>query len=136
MKRFFCFGKRDFCDVTCHTNCKFWNSKGGKYAEKGELTAKDVIGEYSNLDRLRELIEADCDGRCILLPKDGMIYYLEKDIDGDGKWVSNKPIKDICFKVGWGLVTLSFYLSEVGTKIFFNRQDAEDALRRNKDELH
>lgn len=37
---------------------------------------EDILGDEYDLDRLRELVEADRDGRCVVLPSGG---YTDKD---------------------------------------------------------
>ena len=45
-----------------------------KYASQHETaihrlaTVEDILGDEYDLDRLRELVEADKDGRCVVLP--------------------------------------------------------------------
>ena len=39
-------------------------------------TIEDILGDTYDLDRLRELVEADSDGRCMVLPNGG---YIDKD---------------------------------------------------------
>lgn len=39
-------------------------------------TIEDILGDTYDLDRLRELVEADSDGRCVVLPNGG---YIDKD---------------------------------------------------------
>lgn len=46
------------------------------------------------IDRLRKLAQADREGRCMVLPKDGMVYYIEEA--GGEKWIGNKPIQQEC----------------------------------------
>ena len=47
-----------------------------KYASQHEtaihrlVTIEDILGDDYDLDRLRELVEADRDGRCVVLPKE------------------------------------------------------------------
>ena len=41
-----------------------------------EDAVADAESEYYNLDRIRELVEADRDGRCVVLPSGG---YADKD---------------------------------------------------------
>lgn len=76
-------------------------------------------------DRIRELAEADKDGRCVVLPKDGMVYYIEEA--GGEKWVANKPIQQITVKCGWGLASLEFSLLDTGK--YFSREAADAALK-------
>lgn len=81
-----------------------------------------------DVDRIRELVEADQDGRCVVLPKDGMVYYIE---EGCGeKWVANKPIQQITVKCGWGLASLEFSLLDTGK--YFSREAAEAELERGQ----
>ena len=86
---------------------------------------EDILGEDYDLDKLRELVEADKDGRCIVLPKDGMVYYIEEA--GGDKWIANKPIQQIIVRCGWGISSLEFSLFDTGK--YFNREAAEVALR-------
>lgn len=84
-----------------------------------------ILDDDYDLDRLRELVEADRDGRCMVLPKDGMVYYIEEA--GGEKWVANKPIQQITVKCGWGLASLEFSLLDTGK--YFSREAAEAALK-------
>ena len=76
-------------------------------------------------DRLRELVESDRDGRCVVLPKDGMVYYIE-EAAGE-KWVANKPIQQITVKCGWGVASIEFSLFDAGK--YFTREAAKAALK-------
>ena len=90
---------------------------------------EDILGDDYDLDRLRELIQADQDGRCVVLPKDGMIYFHEESIDGDERWVGNWPIKDVLLKCGFGIESLTYSIEDVGRKIYFSSEAAEAALK-------
>ena len=83
--------------------------------------------------RLRELAEADKDGRCVVLPKDGMLYFLEESIDSGEKWVGNWPVKDVFFKCGFGIASLSYSIQDIGSKIYLTREAAEAALKGEQD---
>ena len=41
---------------------------------------KSAVSAFEDfgVDRLRELIQADREGRCVVLSKDGMVYYIEE----------------------------------------------------------
>lgn len=62
-----------FCDVI---ECEL--TPGGSFCERGTCTERrlwerlssieDILGDDYDLDRLRELVEADRDGRCVVLP--------------------------------------------------------------------
>ena len=81
------------------------------------------------IDRLRELAEADREGRCMVLPKDGMVYYIEEA--GGEKWIGNKPIQQVILRCGFGMALLEFSLFDKGK--YFSRAEAEAALRREQD---
>ncbi len=93
---------------------------------------EDILGDDYDLDRLRELVEADREGRCFLFPKDGMIYYIEEA--GGEKWIANKPIQQVTVKCGWGIASLEFSLFDTGKH--FTREAAEAALKGEQDEKH
>ena len=82
MERFFCFGKNDFCNkitdeklFSCG-DCEFIDGKGGEFREYYLDVVKDIFGDDYDLDRLRELVEADRDGRAVVLsePMKPMVY--------------------------------------------------------------
>lgn len=41
---------------------------------------EDILGDNYDLDRLRELVEADRDGRCVVLLSDDDVYTIRGDI--------------------------------------------------------
>ena len=92
-----------------------------------ELNAYKELGP---IDRLHELAEADREGRCVVLPKDGMVYYIEEA--GGEKWIGNKPIQQVVLRCGFGMALLEFSLFDKGK--YFSRAEAEEALRREQDE--
>ena len=85
---------------------------------------EDILGDKYNLDRLQELKQADDEGRCVVLPKDRMVYFHEESIDSGEKWVGNWPIKDILLKCGFGIASLTYSIRDVGNKIYFDRNEA------------
>ena len=62
-----------------------------KYASQHEtaihrlVTIEDILGDDYDLDRLRELVEADLDGRCVVLQKEAelkkgdKVWYVDKE---------------------------------------------------------
>lgn len=90
---------------------------------------EDVLGEEYELDELRETVQAKREGRCVVLPKDGMVYYIEEA--GGEKWIGNKPIQQVILRCGFGMALLEFSLFDKGK--YFSRAEAEDALRREQD---
>lgn len=85
--------------------------------------------EQAGVSRLRELAQADREGRCVVLPKDGMVYYIEEA--GGEKWIGNKPIQQVVLRCGFGMALLEFSLFDTGK--YFSRAEAEAALRREQD---
>lgn len=77
MERYFCRDKKDYCDkeLACR-GCKFAKGSGvinGVYVEDVLST---LFGDDYNLDRLKELVKADREGRCAILsePMKPMVY--------------------------------------------------------------
>lgn len=72
----------NFCDIA---RC-VWPVKGGTYCKNGACSQRetwerlkaieDILGDEYDLDRLRELVQADREGRCVVLPDGG---YADKD---------------------------------------------------------
>ena len=83
----------------------------------------------AGVHRLTELAEADIEGRCVVLPKDGMVYYIEEA--GGEKWIGNKPIQQVVLRCGFGMALLEFSLFDKGK--YFSRAEAEAALRREQE---
>lgn len=61
---------------------EFFESEKTRALRVSEIEA--IMGDDYDLDRLRELVEADRDGRCIILPKE------EKIKKGDKVWYVDK----------------------------------------------
>lgn len=89
---------------------------------------EEILGDDYDLARLRELVTADKEGRCVVLPKNNMLYFHEESIDGSEKWVGNWPIKDVLLKCGFGIASLTYSIRDVGSKIYFDYEAAEAAL--------
>ena len=90
---------------------------------------EDILGDDYDLDRLRDLVQADREGRCFVFPKDGMVYYIEEAC-GE-KWIANKPIQQVTVKCGWGIASIEFSLFDTGK--YFNREAAEAVLKGKQD---
>lgn len=101
---------------------------------------EDILGDGYNLDRLRELVEADRDGRCVVLPvKNGIKVYCLQWYFDDAKMRSVKKVK--CRTVDFvqsapdlfecdGLV---YKFHDIGKTVFFTREAAEAALKGEQD---
>lgn len=83
-----------------------------------------VIGECGGIDRLRELAEADKDGRIVVLPcKVGDTVYRLRSIEQTpGRFVVG--VAAIKFALLW--------LEEFGKTVFLTREEAEKALEAMK----
>lgn len=90
---------------------------------------EDILGDEYDLDKLLELVQAKREGRCVVLPKDGMVYYIEEA--GGEKWIGNKPIQQVVLRCGFGMALLEFSLFDKGK--YFSRAEAESALRREQE---
>ena len=94
-------------------------------------TIENILGDDYELDRLRELVEAERDGRCVVLPCK----------PGDTVWrIVNDAIphitKDQCLAITldngnmWiDLIGASMNGAYFGQRLFRTRADAEDALK-------
>ena len=104
-----------------------------------------VLNSIGGYDRLRELAEADKDGRCVVLPcKVGdTVYMIERIFD-----IDNGVCDEICARkvIGhggnnlnklWligsgGICNVSIFVSEFGKTVFFTREEAEKALEERE----
>lgn len=75
------FKKQDGFYMTCSEHCSKEDFSCEDCGELDKLvdrlgTIEDILGDDYDLDRLRELVEADRDGRCVVLPcKVGDVIY-------------------------------------------------------------
>ena len=92
--------------------------------------------------RLREIAEADKDGRCVVLPckVGGTVYMIERIFN-----IDNGVCDEICARkvIGYGgnnlnalwligsggICNVSIFLSEFGKTVFLTREEAEKALQ-------
>lgn len=103
-------------------------------AKEGTEELWEIVGNLP-LERLREIIDANNDGRLVLLPPDGQIYHIEESIETEECWIGNKPCQYIMgegYYCGWGLVTICFPFSEIGKTVFLSRIEAESALEKRR----
>lgn len=95
--------------------------------------------------RLRELAEADREGRCLVLkckPND-TVWFIKSAFSMahfpiEGNYVSIRGVAcdgDIyCSAItAYNKINRSFYMSDIGKTVFLTRADAEAALRREQD---
>lgn len=126
-----------------------------EYFSKYDLAdVQKILGENYDLDRLREIVEADRDGRCKVLPcKDWLeIVFGDQEvfygIDTD---YLECPIREISVDSssrctwydGWKTVVLKGYdengfdwefsPEDIGKRVFLTRESAEAALKGEQD---
>lgn len=135
MERFFCYGKKDFCageDSDCN-ECNFENDAGGVEEELLLEIFHGVFGDDYDMNRLRELVEADRDGRCVMLPcKVGDMVYSAFPLCG----VNNHEIRklEINSDGAFACSALMIPLSDFNKTVFLTREAAEAALEGAQDE--
>lgn len=152
------FKKQDGFYMTCSEHCSKEDFSCEDCGELDKLvdrlgTIEDILGDDYDLDRLRELLEADRDGRCVILPcKDWLeIVFGEQEIffaiDDD---YEEEKVREITVRSedrfnwynGWETVALNgidenglnfeFLPEEIGRNIFLTREAAQAALERMK----
>ena len=106
MERLTEYGKYGFAKIK--NNKKFYIRNTIERLAKIE----DILGDNYDLDRLRELVEADRDGRCVIRPKDydGTIFRVWK----------NQILSSENF---------AWFMKELGKNFFLTREAAEAALK-------
>ena len=102
---------------------------------------EDILGDEYDLERLRELDQADREGRCVVLPcKIGQKVYditsgevIEKSVVSI-PFLLSKSINHLCLHA----INQRDAITEIGTQdfgktVFFTRAEAQAALRREQD---
>lgn len=99
---------------------------------------EDILGDDYDLDRvdrLRELVEADRGGRCVVLPcKVGDVVYVP---DRNNMKVLKKEVRQVSFNhhgkwvVFVGCIVVD--IGEIGKTVFLTREEAEAALEKMKE---
>ena len=147
MERYFCNGKKDFCeDSTGCTKCNHKNGDGGFWENDVKNVFAYYFGDY-DFDRLRELAEADRDGRCVVLPvKVGESLWIH-DRDGKPREMELDPpdirchckeednlCMALCSAKNTGVCAKRLFNdgSDIGKTVFLTREAAEEALRRKQ----
>ena len=116
---------------------------------------KDILGDEHELDELREMIQAKREGRCVVLPcKVGQ--KVKVDVRTWGNVWNYKTVENGKFLIGeivaitktkkqtlakirvehnvsWRRPTRRYPASAIGKTVFLDREEAQAALRREKD---
>lgn len=86
---------------------------------------EDILGDEYDIDRLRELVEAEKDGRCVVLPcKPGTQVWCVVNVVSYGypDPIIEKRLFLRPFKVEW--------VSNIGETMFLTREAAEAAIKK------
>lgn len=98
-----------------------------------------------DVSRLRELAQADREGRCVVLKckPNATVWFIKSAFSTahfpiEGNHVSIKGVAcdgDIyCSAItAYNKISRSFYMSDIGKTVFLTREEAEAALRREQD---
>ena len=129
-----------FCDIaTCkaaHEDCPHGICSQRQTWERLKLL-EDVLGDNYDLDRLRELVQADREGRCVVLPckLHDKVFFIENgcvketEVDSFHNWTSGRwkisTHTDRMYE-HWKGYEIDF--SGIGKTVFLSREDAEKAL--------
>ena len=98
---------------------------------------EDILGDEYDLDRLRELAEADREGRCVVLPckveDDVYINILGRTLPFTVISISQMSSTPT-FKAQHGIrLVYIFKADDVGETVFMTRAEAQAALRREQE---
>lgn len=102
---------------------------------------EDILGKDYNLDRLRELVEADKDGRCVILPAktvwalvwvpgSGCDMICPLSIDGKGQC----DFCDFGCTVVMEIPCKQEHIDRIGKDVFLTKNEAEAALKGEQHE--
>ena len=118
-----------------------------------EDSIKEILGDNYDLDHLKEIVQADKEGKCVVLPcKDWLeIVFGEQEVFyGIDMDCIEHPIREISVDSssrctwydGWKSVVIKGYdengfdwdfePEEIGETVFFTREEAEAALEKMK----
>lgn len=120
-------------------NGEAWYSDVGTEADRLHFIAdmEEILGDSYDLDRLRELVEADREGRCVVLPckveDDVYINILGRTLPFTVISISQMASTPT-FKAQHGIrLVYIFKADDVGETVFLTRAEAEAALRREQE---
>lgn len=108
----------NFCDISMCTGFNCSRPCDQRKLWERLKAIEDILGDDYDLDRLRELVEADRDGRCVVLPLK----------EGNPVW---KIILDLLKNTGY-ITDGRFKLSDMlcwGKSVFPSPEEAADALK-------
>ena len=133
MERYFCRDKKDYCDkeLACR-GCEFAKGSGvinGVYVEDVLST---LFGDDYNLDRLKELVKADREGRCVVLPcKRGDTVWRICGPKGR-KFVAPREVQSVTMYEPGKFELFTNCFDWLGKTVFLTEEEAEAALKAMK----
>lgn len=135
----------------CHGSCENCDGCCGYCASMVDRLAaiEDILGDEYDLERLRELVQANREGRCVVLPVEvgQNVYFINRAFDSEicvaiviGAEINlYTPSCPIWLRIEWfsKRVGKHEYYSRadlmIGKTVFLTRAEAEAALRREQD---
>ena len=118
------------------TNCGTLRSGVDLWEAVNRLAAiEDFLGDEYDLDRLRELAQADREGRCVVLPAklDQTIYQWRKGDDCPSVSRLDGVLINADGEITYPIWNGYLIPEDFGKTVFFTRGEAEAALRREQD---
>ena len=101
---------------------------------------EDILGDEYDLDRLKELVQADREGRCVVLPcRVGDKVYCIQSYFNDAKMRFEKKVKcrDVDFMQSlpdlFECEGMIYTFSDIGKIVFLTSEEAEAALKKMKE---
>lgn len=112
---------------------KYYNMAPGESTIDRLADIEDILGDDYDLSRLRELVQADREGRCVVLPvKPGNTVW-SANVFGVSSHVIRRIELNQNGNFACSMLVLPF--EDFGNKVFLTREAAEAALKeREKDE--
>lgn len=100
---------------------RYYNYDDIKHILEHLATIEDILGDDYDLDRLRELVKADQEGRCVVLPcKVGDKVFQQNGVD-----IFESQVKKIIYDCGH----FAFDEEAIGERVFLTREAAKAAQK-------
>lgn len=106
-------------------------ARAEKAEKERDAAVEDILGDDYDIDRLRELVQADRDGRCVVLPcKVGDVLYSAFPLCGINTHQVRKFERNS--EGDFACSALMIPLSDFGKTVFLTRESAETALEKTE----
>lgn len=134
----------NFCDIAMCDEVR-----GGSFCEDGDCSRRkiweqlkaieNILGDEYDLDRLRDLVKADREGRCVVLPAK-TVFELTWDAGPNCNMICPLSIdgKGQCDFCDYGEQFIyespcrQEHIDQIGKTVFLSREEAEKALEEIK----